>query len=162
MTNYITSLNTNISVMFCRKRGSNSTARPSVRLPNECRVHWIWDGVPVFVRLFLISVMMSRTTFLTSSFIPRINFQKSLRVPSFLTYCQLWTWIMGVMVIVLGLTSVASRDAEWQDTNHAIDIDVKVHFKYMISDPCQVCSNKRLALAGQAEAELVGVCQVVC
>lgn len=68
---------------------------------------------------------------------------------------------MGVMVTVMSL-SVASRDVGWQDANHAVGIDVKLRFKYLISDPCQVCINKRLALAGQAVAELVGVYQVVC
>lgn len=91
----------------------------------------------MFVRLFLINVMMSRTAFPSSSFIPRINFQKSLNVTSFLT-CQLWTCIMGVMVIVMDLTSVASRDAGWQNANHAVGIDVKLHIKHLISDPYQV------------------------
>ena len=69
---------------------------------------------------------------------------------------------MGVMVTVMDLTSVASRDAWWQEANHSDGTDVKLYFTYLVSDPCQVYSNKQLALAGQAEAELVGVCQVVC
>lgn len=56
------------------------------------------------------------------------------------------------MIIVMGLTSVASQDAVWLDTKHVVGIDVKLHFKYLTSDPCQVCSNKRLALAGQVMA----------
>ena len=68
---------------------------------------------------------------------------------------------MSVMVTVLVLTSFASQDAGWLDTKHVVSIDVKLHSKYLISDPCQVCSNKRFALAGQAMAELVRVRQVV-
>jgi hypothetical protein len=49
---------------------------------------------------------------------------------------------MRVMVTVMGVTSVASRDAGWQDANHAVGIDVKLHFKFLISDPCQACSNE--------------------
>jgi hypothetical protein len=59
---------------------------------------------------------------------------------------------MGVMVTVMGLTPVASRDAGWQDADYVVSIDVELHFEYLISDPCQVCSNKQLTLAGQAEA----------
>jgi len=141
-------------------RGGSSATQPTVRLPNEC-TQGARGGI-VFVCLFLINVMMSRTAFPSSSVIPRINFQKSLNVESFLIYCQLWICIIGVMVRVMGLTSVASRDAGWQNANHAVGIDVKLHIKHLISDPCQVCSNKRLAMAGQAKAEPVSVCQVVC
>jgi hypothetical protein len=53
----------------------------------------------------------------------------------------------------MGLTSVASRDAGWQDADYAVGIDAELHFEYLISDPCQVCSDKQMVLAGQAEAE---------
>jgi pyruvate carboxylase len=85
MTNYITSLNINISGTFCRMRDGNSATRPTVRLQNECTLD-MRGGAGVCSRLpYQCDNVTDRIPQL-SSFIPRINFQMSMRVPPTVSY----------------------------------------------------------------------------
>lgn len=50
MTNYITSLNIDISGIFCRMRCGNSATRPTVRFLNKCTLD-MRGGISVCMRL---------------------------------------------------------------------------------------------------------------